>query len=208
MFIKEILEGNDRRYHEQFQMEKYVFVKLCDRLRSYGLTSTRGVRLEEAVSMFFMTLRHGIGNRIIQEQFQHTGETVSRQFGIVLEKMILLSFDEIMTLEDYNEVLHYIRSNRKYWPYFKDCIGAIDGTHVRVSLPVDEQIPYIGRKGIPTQNIMAICGFDMFFTFVWPRWEVIAHDTHFLKALRNTELKFPKPSDVLLSVCFGVWKAR
>ncbi|KAK3198504.1 hypothetical protein Dsin_021919 [Dipteronia sinensis] len=139
-------------------MEKHVFIKLCNRLRSYGLTSTKGVRLEEAVGMFLMTLGHGVGNRIIQEQFQHSGETVSRQFGIVLKKMILLAFDEIRPPEEYNEVPHYIRSNDKYWPYFKDCIGAIDGTHVR--------------------------------------WEGTAHDTRiFLEAIRNTELKFPKPLD-------------
>ena len=100
-------------------MEKHVFIKLCDRLRSYGLTSTKGVGLEEAVGMFLMTLGHGVGNRIIQEQFQHSGETVSRQFGIVLKKMIMLAFDEIRPPEEYNEVPYYIRSNDKYWPYFK-----------------------------------------------------------------------------------------
>ena len=41
---------------------------------------------------------------------------------------------------------------------------------------MDEQIPYIGRKCIPTQNIMAVCDFDMLFTFVWPGWEGTAHD--------------------------------
>ncbi|KAK2642879.1 hypothetical protein Ddye_024642 [Dipteronia dyeriana] len=148
----EILNGNDRRCQEQFRMEKHVFTKLCDRLRSYGLTSIKEVRLEEAVGMFLMTLGHGVGNRIIQEQFQHSDET--------------------------------------------DCIGAIDGTHIRVSLPVDEQIPYIGRKGFPTQNIMVVCGFDMFFTFVWQGWEGSAHDTRiFLEVIRNIELKFPIPPD-------------
>ena len=67
-FIMEILNGNDRRGHEMFQMEKHVFFKLCDRLRSYGLTSTRGVNLKEAVGIFFMILRHNLGNRMIQEK--------------------------------------------------------------------------------------------------------------------------------------------
>ena len=100
-------------------MEKHVFVKLCDRLRSYGLTSTKGVRLEDAVGMLLMTLGHGVGNIIIQEQFQRSGETVSRQFRIVLEKMIMLAFDEIRPPREFNEVPYYIRSNPKYWPYFK-----------------------------------------------------------------------------------------
>ncbi|XP_062088738.1 uncharacterized protein LOC133795299 [Humulus lupulus] len=149
-FMMEIMDGNGRRCHEMFRMEKHVFCKLCDRLRSYGLKSSEGVRLEESVGMFMMILGHGAGNRMIQEHFQHSGET--------------------------------------------DCIGAIDGTHVRVSLPVDKQIPYIGRKGCPTQNIMDVCGFDMLFTFVWAGWEGTSHDTRiFLEALRNTHLNFPKP---------------
>ncbi|KAK3193679.1 hypothetical protein Dsin_024989 [Dipteronia sinensis] len=101
-------------------MEKHVFIKLCDRLRSYGLTSNKGVELEEAVGMFFMTLEHGVGNIMIREKIQHSGETVSRQFGIVLKKMIMLVFDEIRPPEEYNEVMHYIRSNHKYWAYLKD----------------------------------------------------------------------------------------
>ncbi|CAN6586591.1 unnamed protein product [Malus baccata var. baccata] len=36
-----------------------------------------------------------------------------------------------------------------------DCIGAIDGVHVEASIPHLDQVPYIGRKGIPTQNVMA-----------------------------------------------------
>ncbi|KAK3226549.1 hypothetical protein Dsin_006411 [Dipteronia sinensis] len=119
MFIMEILKGNDQRCHEQFRMKRHVFIKLFDKLRSYGLTSTKGVGLEEAVGMFLMTLGHGVGNRIVQEQFQHSGETVSKQFGIVFKKMIILVFDEIRPPEEYNEVHHYIRSNDKYWSHFK-----------------------------------------------------------------------------------------
>ncbi|KAK9273295.1 hypothetical protein L1049_018102 [Liquidambar formosana] len=49
-------------------------------------------------------------------------------------------------------------------------------------------------KNYPTQNIMAVCGFDMRFTFVWLGWEGTAHDTRiFLAALSNPDLKFPKP---------------
>ena len=63
----EVLNGNDRRCHEMFQMEKHVFCKLCDRLRSYDLTATRGVNLEEVIGMFFMILGQNLGNRMVQE---------------------------------------------------------------------------------------------------------------------------------------------
>ncbi|GMI70700.1 hypothetical protein HRI_000739300 [Hibiscus trionum] len=72
--------------------------------------------------------------------------------------------------------------------------GAIDGTHIHVILPPNEQIPYIGRKGVPTQNVMAVCDFNMCFTFVVAGWEGTTHDTRiFLDAIRDSRLKFPHP---------------
>ncbi|KAF2294360.1 hypothetical protein GH714_009646 [Hevea brasiliensis] len=50
-------------------------------------------------------------------------------------------------------------------------IGAIDGTHVSACVQEENLIRFIGRKGVPTQNIMAACSFDMQFTFVMAGWE-------------------------------------
>ena len=49
--------------------------------------------------------------------------------------------------------------------YYRDYIGAIDGVHVPTTISLEDQIPYIDRKDIPTQNIMAECSFDMQFIF-------------------------------------------
>jgi len=46
-------------------------------------------------------------------------------------------------------------------------VRAIDGTHVCACVFVENQIPFISRKSVPTQNIMVACIFDMQFTFVW-----------------------------------------
>ena len=84
----------------------------------------------------------------------------------------------------------------------QNCIGAIDGTHVRACVPQENQIPFIGRKGIPTQNIMAACSFDMQFTFVWAGWEGSAHDTRiFYEAIGNTNIQFPRPPE-------GIYKKK
>ncbi|KAL3813085.1 hypothetical protein ACJIZ3_014353 [Penstemon smallii] len=105
-----------------------------------------------------------------------------------------MSIDMIKPPESFDIVPQHIRQNPKYWPYFKDCIGAIDGTHIKAVLPTNKQIPYIGRKGYATQNIMVVCDFDMCFTFVWPGWEGSAHDSRiFHHAIGNPELKFPHP---------------
>ena len=55
-------------------------------------------------------------------------------------------------------------------------------------------IPYFGRKGYPTQNVMATCDFDMLFTFVLPEWEGSAHDTSiFLDIICKQSNNFPNP---------------
>ncbi|XP_034912237.1 uncharacterized protein [Populus alba] len=78
----------------------------------------------------------------------------------------------------------------------QNCVGAIDGTHVRACVPAANQIPFIGRKGVPTQNVMAACSFDMQFMFVWAGWEGSAHDTRiFLEAIDNSNINFPKPPE-------------
>ena len=46
-----------------------------------------------------------------------------------------------------------------------------------VVVPTEKSIPYFGRKGYPTQNVMVACDFDILFTFVLLGWEGATHDT-------------------------------
>ena len=48
----------------------------------------------------------------------------------------------------------------------QDCVGAIDGTHVRVSVPSEIQERFRGRKDGITQNVLAAINFDLKFTYV------------------------------------------
>jgi hypothetical protein len=51
---------------------------------------------------------------------------------------------------EFRDVPSKIRDDDRYWPYFKDCNRAIDGTHVLVKISPSKQIPYISRKGTHT----------------------------------------------------------
>ncbi|GKA55381.1 putative nuclease HARBI1 isoform X1 [Tanacetum coccineum] len=174
-----------------------VFRDLCSDLKEhYGLKATRNVSIEESLGIFLFILAHGSGNRLAQETFNHSGETIHRHFHKVLKAVLKLSGDIIKPNANYNEeVPPQILNNSRYYPMFKNCIRAIDGTHVRASVREHEQAKYIGRKGYATQNIMAACDFNMCFTFVWAGWEGTAHDTRiFLEALRRPQVNFPRPT--------------
>ncbi|GLT39756.1 hypothetical protein SLA2020_139310 [Shorea laevis] len=46
-------------------------------------------------------------------------------------------------------------SSSRFYPYFKYCVGAIDGTHIRVKVSSLDASKYHGRKEYPTQNVLA-----------------------------------------------------
>ncbi|XP_057504817.1 protein ALP1-like [Actinidia eriantha] len=106
-----------------------------------------------------------------------------------------MAADYCRPTRDQNDVHPYIAHNRRYRP-FKDCIGAIDGTHVEARLPPEKAVPYFGRKGCHTQNIMAACDFDMCFIFVSAGWEGSMHDTRiFYNVVLDTNKNFPYPQE-------------
>jgi len=81
-------------------------------------------------------------------------------------------------------------------PYFKDCVGAIDGTHIPVTIPLSEQPKYFNRHGYTSQNVMAVCDFDMRFIFVITGWAGSAHDTRILNdTLVKYKEYFPHPPE-------------
>ncbi|XP_038679959.1 protein ALP1-like isoform X1 [Tripterygium wilfordii] len=146
------------------------------------------------VGMFLFTLGQGASNRLLQECFQHSGETISQIFREVLQIVYLMSIDLIKPRENqFDTVPSRIRNDPKYRP-FKDCIGAIDSTHIPTVIPKDERDRFIGRKGFTTQNVMAACDFDMLYIFISAGWEGSAHDARvFQDAITDESLHFPHP---------------
>jgi hypothetical protein len=101
----------------------------------------------------------------VKNVFSHSTETVSRKFNEVLDSITLLAADVIKATDPQFRTVHPRLQEARFWPHFKDCIGAIDGSHIPVTVPLREQPKYIGRHGYPSQNIIVVCHFDMRFTF-------------------------------------------
>ncbi|KAE8691214.1 Detected protein of unknown function [Hibiscus syriacus] len=80
---------------------------------------------------------------------------------------------------------------------------ALDRTLVHAIVPIDQQARYRGRgNGECYQNVLAICDFDMIFTFVWAGWEGIAHDSRVLTEVAfNPNSGFPFPPQDKYYLC-------
>ncbi|XP_020579661.1 uncharacterized protein LOC110024187 [Phalaenopsis equestris] len=79
------------------------------------------------------------------ERFQHSSETISRYFSKGIHALVSLTA-QIIKLEDpsFATTLEQIANSTRYMSYFKNCIGAIDGTHVDARIPNHEKVAYIG----------------------------------------------------------------
>ncbi|XP_059623049.1 uncharacterized protein LOC132266213 [Cornus florida] len=129
----------------------------------------------------------------------------------------------IIAPPDFSVIPNKIKDSSRFNPYFKHYVGAIDGTHIPATLPVATQLPFRGRKGYTTQNVMAVCDFDMRFTYVLAGWEGSANDSRILKEyIENEEYRRSKPprgrEEVfnhrhsffrnIIEQCFGLLKMR
>ncbi|KAK1633119.1 hypothetical protein QYE76_007434 [Lolium multiflorum] len=73
-----------------------------------------------------------------------------------------------------------IKNSYRLFSYFRDCIGAIDGTHVTAKVPRSMSAAFHWRKHYTSQNVLAAVDFDMRFTYVLAGWEGSAHDASIL----------------------------
>ncbi|PIA28380.1 hypothetical protein AQUCO_07000009v1 [Aquilegia coerulea] len=133
-YILEVLEGNPTRCFESFRMKQHVFRNLCDRLKMMKvLQDQKDVSVEEGLAMGLAILGHGHKQRIVAERFQHSTATVHKWFKWTIRALAALGTNLIRPVNR-GQVQPEIQSNQKWYPYFKNCIGALDGTHVALGL--------------------------------------------------------------------------
>ncbi|CEO96901.1 DDE Tnp4 domain-containing protein [Plasmodiophora brassicae] len=165
-WVDELLAGNHRRFREVMRMEPETFHQLKLLLLDKDLLRpSRWVSVEEKLAIFLFIAGHAASNRDAQERFQRSGWTITRCFNEVLRALVAISSD-VISLPDPGRIPGEIRRNRKWYPYFKDCLGALDGTHIPCRPPKDRERPFRNRKSFVSQNVLAVCSFNLRFLYV------------------------------------------
>ena len=121
-YVLEVLNGNDVRCSDQFRMRPHVFIAFCEALKERGyLRHSRYLTVEEQVCIFLLSIGHNTRNRIIQERFQHSGQTISKYFHKVLKAICRIA-KIIIRPPVFDVIPPQIQHNPKYWPFFRVCI--------------------------------------------------------------------------------------
>ncbi|KAJ0957953.1 putative Myb/SANT-like domain, harbinger transposase-derived nuclease domain-containing protein [Helianthus annuus] len=201
-YTQELLHGTSTQCHEMMRLSRDAFILLCNHFKQKNwVQSSRSISLEEKLAMFFMVIGHNERFRMVKRRFQHSTETIHRCFHEVLKAMMNFAREVIVPTSS-NVSTNNSERHRRLKEIFSGAIGALDGTLIHAIVPVDQQTRYRGRgKGECFQNVLAICDFDMIFTFVWAGWEGIAHDSRVLKEVAfnpNSGFPFPPPDKYYL----------
>ncbi|KAG6481767.1 hypothetical protein ZIOFF_058388 [Zingiber officinale] len=131
---------------------------------------------------------------ILKFFFRRSTRTINNHFHEVLKSIIGLHA-EFIKQPDGSEIPPLIQSSSRFYPYFKDCVGALDGTHIRVKVSDEDAPRYRGRKDWPTTNVLAACSFDLKFTYILSGWEGTASDSRIVKNALSRRDKLLIPHD-------------
>ncbi|KAJ6532635.1 hypothetical protein B0H19DRAFT_858648, partial [Mycena capillaripes] len=84
---------------------------------------TKHVSSEEQLAIFLRIAVTGLGNREQQERFQRSGDTISKSM-LLVKPSFYASYVKLPP----QEIPPEIRNNPHYYPFFKGCRGAVDGS--------------------------------------------------------------------------------
>ena len=185
------LFSDDGCCFENCRMRPESLVRLHSILTdSYGLTGSRELESIEALAMFLWACGTNQCQRQMHERFGRGLGTCSKIFSHVLAAMTRFANDVIRPRD--TSYLGLPAELVEYTPFFEGCIGAMDGTHIDVIVDQGVRDNHINRKGKTTQNVVAVCDFDMRFTYVGAGTEGSTHDMR-VKRKAEADASFPHP---------------
>ncbi|KAG6491643.1 hypothetical protein ZIOFF_046578 [Zingiber officinale] len=127
----------------QLRTDRATFRILCDMVVDIGgLKPTKNTSIEEVVAMFIYTLAHHKKSRTINLPFYRSIEIVSRQFHEVLNAILKLYH---ILLKKPKPITQDCQDEK--WKCFQGCLGALDGTLIKVTPPTEDNLAIALEKG-------------------------------------------------------------
>uniref|UniRef100_A0A0W0G7K3 Putative transposase n=1 Tax=Moniliophthora roreri TaxID=221103 RepID=A0A0W0G7K3_MONRR len=159
-WINELWNGHEDQIACELEVRKHIFNILLAELCWLRVEDSRYVSLEEKLGIFLYTCMTALPVQHIGERFQRSNETTSL---LMLDAFTEPDFYNCyVCLPDANAPISaYILNNPKLYPFFKDAIGTVNGTHICCWPSKEERELARDRKGQISHNCLVCCSFDM-----------------------------------------------
>ncbi|WVZ83139.1 hypothetical protein U9M48_030312, partial [Paspalum notatum var. saurae] len=193
-WVQHILAHEENCY-DTFRMRRDQFLSLHQLLvHRYGLRSTNNISTEECLAIFLYIVSGPHSNRLAAVTFGHSKSTISLKFRHALRRIYNLGVDIIKPRDPTFSKPHPKVTRGAYFPWFENCIGALDGTHIKLQVSGERNMTFIGRHMVPTFNLLAVVDLGCRFIFVYSGRPGSMHDYSVLQhALVQYHNHFPHP---------------
>lgn len=193
LYYHEVMDNpNVHNFRHVTRMDKTTFLRLLHILKTEGNLS-EGRIISAGEKIFILTrVLTAQTTKEVAERFQHSKSTIH---DCVYETIVstLRCKEYFMRQPELGDPIHdRILKNPKYFPFFRNAVGCLDGTHVPAVVPVKFQDVFRNRKGWLSQNVLGVVDFDMMFTYILAGWEGQAHDGRVLSDAWSKGLQCPK----------------
>jgi hypothetical protein len=131
LYFAEVMETyNVHRFHEVARMDRSTFIKLrVMMMEAGGLEDSLYICAGQKIMVLVQVLR-GYTNRQIKERWQHSGSTISKIIHEASDALIGCSGIVFQPAIIGAPAPSQIATSAKFSPFFDNCIGALDGTHI------------------------------------------------------------------------------
>ncbi|XP_029405745.2 putative nuclease HARBI1 [Bactrocera dorsalis] len=156
-----ILKISEKRFIQSFRLSKELFLFVLNKLSPHLKPS----RLSHSIQLAAVLRYLAIGSYQLAIAKDHHINIGRSTFGKILHKIIrkleiLICNDTItlkMTPQDMEKSKEYF--NNKF--QLPNIIACVDGTHIRIKKPVNNDSVYFNRKGYFSLNAMVVCNYNM-----------------------------------------------
>ncbi len=155
----------DREWIRNFRMKKASFQMLCQLLepalpQREVTNAKKPVPLEKRVTICIWRLATPCEYRTIGHLFGVARSTACMITHEVVAAIIAVVYPQYVKWPNGNELLDVVRGF-EYHRGMPQCAGAIDGTHIHVTPPEEQQANYLNRKGFHSIVLQAVCDYRL-----------------------------------------------
>ena len=167
-------------WRENFRMSKESFLILCDELRPYiekKCTKMREpISVEKQIALTLYYLSDEGRMRKVANSFGISKPTVSKVVRRVTRAISNELKSKYIKLPTTINQVEEMASNFYSKHRFPQCIGEIDGTHVKIKRPSLNSTDFVNRKSNFSLNCQAVCDHKYCFLDVVVNWPGSVHD--------------------------------
>ena len=177
LYYKEIMATqNVNRFSQVARMDLETFTLLRQFLMEHGGLRNSMYICAGQKLMILIYIMRGHTNRETMERWQHSGATVSAIVHEVSSSLLSCRNRIYKPAKEGDPTPTQISNFAKFSPFFDNCIGALDGTHIPAVIPFADHVRFRNRKKFVSQNVLGVANFDLTFSYALFGWEGSAHD--------------------------------